>query len=185
MYVTSEIKGEVYKNLIEYAYDKCDAVMFVFRRDGFSQEDILKLNNLLNQIKKKFSNSILKMRNGSYWVFSKVGYSQLDIEGYNDPPNYDKLFDIVFLKLNDDIKFYLQSNDNLYKWLNPNFPEDISFFRNGYCWLYSVAHEEKCYIYCSNKKEYDYLKLIGVEFYENKYIPTLKKELYYEEYNLK
>ncbi len=67
-------------------------------------------------------------------------------------------------------------------WLNPNFPEDIAFFRNGYCWLYSVAHEEICDIYCENEEEYEYLKLIGIEFVDDEFVPTPKAELYYEEY---
>ena len=74
------------------------------------------------------------------------------------------------------------ANKNLYNWLNPNYPEDVAFFKDGYCWLYSVAHEDICDIYCTDEAEYDTLKEIGIEFYENKFEPTAKGQLYFEQY---
>ena len=47
---------------------------------------------------------------------------------------------ILFYKFDEDLVDFLLKNDNLYNWLNPDFPEDIAFFKDGYCWLYSVAH---------------------------------------------
>lgn len=72
MVVTNDIKDDVYKKLINYVFEKCDAVMFIFRKDGFDKQNILQLNNSLNQIKKELSLSLLKHRNGAYWVYSKV-----------------------------------------------------------------------------------------------------------------
>lgn len=40
MIVVREIKDEVYQNLIEYAYKKCDAVMFVIRKDIYVNDPI-------------------------------------------------------------------------------------------------------------------------------------------------
>ena len=75
------------------------------------------------------------------------------------------------------------SNSDLYAWLNPNYPEDISFFKDGYCWLYSVAHEEMCDIYCESVEEYNYLRSIGIEFIDDKFIEISNNELYFENYN--
>ncbi len=184
MMIINEIKNEVYKKLIDYAFEKCDAIMFVFRRDGFNQQEILELENNLKHLKNLLSDSLLKHRNGAHWVYTKVGYKQLGIENYYDPPNFDKKFDILFFKSSKEVKDYLLCNKNLYNWLNPQYPEDISFFKNGYCWLYSVAHEEMCDIYCESNEEYEYLKSMGIEFFEKKFEPTLKKYLYYEDYGL-
>ena len=70
----------------------------------------------------------------------------------------------------------------MYNWLNPNYPEDVAFFKDGYCWLYSVAHEDICDIYCTDENEYETLKEIGIEFYENKFEQTPKAQLYFEQY---
>ena len=86
-----------------------------------------------------------------------------------------------YFKLNNELKKQILNNSSLYGWCFPNYLEDICFFKNGYCWLYSVAHEKLCEIYCRDEKEYEYLKSIGIEFVNNKYIPSKNEKLYYEE----
>lgn len=184
MIVKTIIKDNVYEKLINYAFKKCDAIMFVSRKDGFAFAELEELDNTIEKVKIKFSNSIFKTRTGGYWVFTKVGNQRCGLEE-SDPPGYDKLFEVFFLKTNQPVEEYILTNKNLYQWLNPKYPEDISFFRNGYCWLYSVAHEEMCEIYCDSEEEYEYLKSIGIEFENDKFIPISKEELYYENYNIK
>jgi len=89
---------------------------------------------------------------------------------------------VYFYRFSLELKDYLLTNDNLYKWNNPHFPEDISFFKDGYCWLSSITHENLYYIFCRNDREYKHLKSIGIEFFEKKFIPTPKKDLYFEDY---
>ena len=87
-----------------------------------------------------------------------------------------------FYRFSAEIKNYLLTNKNLYAWLNPGYPEDISFFKDGYCWLYSVAHEDLCDIYCENEKEYEYLKSIGIQFWDDEFVPIIKDNYYYKNY---
>lgn len=90
---------------------------------------------------------------------------------------------ILFYKFDEDLVDFLLKNDNLYNWLNPDFPEDIAFFKDGCCcWLYSVAHEEMCVIYCSDKKEYEEMKNTEIKFYKKKFKPIPKKMFYFERY---
>ena len=49
--------------------------------------------------------------------------------------------------------------------------DNICFYKNNKCWLYSVAHEQICDIYCDSKDEFEYLKSIGVKFIEKQYNP--------------
>ncbi len=49
--------------------------------------------------------------------------------------------------------------------------EDLCLYKNEHCWLNSVSHENLCDIYCDSEQEYEYLKSIGIEFYEDHYIP--------------
>lgn len=183
MFVINDVNGKEYENLIEYAFRKCDAVMFVFRKDGFNDEEKKQLDiNKLN-LQNKLNNSFLKSRNGGYWVYTKVGYKRNGITNYSDPIDFDRMFEIQFYKFSEEVKEYLLTNKNLYNWLNPNYPEDIALFKNGYCWLYSVAHEKICNIYYESDEEYDKLCNLGIKFNEKYILP--KEERYYEEYRLK
>lgn len=55
---------------------------------------------------------------------------------------------------------------NLFEWEYPNSLEDLCFIKNDYYKFSSISHEELYDIYCENEGEYEYLKSIGVEFYE-------------------
>ena len=174
MLVMNVITDEMYEKLIEYASKRCDAVMFVFSQVPFRGNDILVLNETKEKVKKQFANSILKIRNGDYWVFSGTSYYL--------PGDAADVTEVQFYKFDDSLKEYLLSKKNFYSWCNPKFPEDIAFFKDGCCWLYSVAHEEMCVIYCSDKKEYEEMKNMGIKFYKKKFKPIPKKMFYFERY---
>lgn len=151
MLVKKNIKDETYQKLINYAYSKCDTVRFITRNDGLDEKQKYKLKSLENNLLRKLKKDFICVSEDPEWL------------KYNDyPSNLYYLYH--FYHFSDEMKNYLLTNKNLYAWLNPNYPEDISFFKDGYCLLYSVAHENLCNIYCENEKEYKYLKLIGVNF---------------------
>lgn len=177
MLVKNKIKGQVYEKLMEYANKKCDAVMFVANKSGFNENECTLLDENMKRIKQQFADLFLKSRNGRNWIFS----AKMNIHGN---PNFDDLFEILFYKFDEKLKEYMLTNKDLYDWFNPDRPEDISIFKNGYCWLYSITHEEMCDIYCEDEKEYEYLKSIGIEFWESKFTPIPQNELYYEDYGL-
>lgn len=89
---------------------------------------------------------------------------------------------IYYFKLIDDMKQEIIEKKSIFDWCYPYSMEDISFFSNGYCWLYSIAHENLCEIYCESEEEYEYLKSVGIEFVDECYIPISKDDLYYEKY---
>lgn len=90
------------------------------------------------------------------------------------------IYNICFYKTSDNVKEFLLQQDRLYKFLPPNLPEDISFFRNGKCWLETVSHERIGRIYTKDEEEIKYLKQIGLKFEEYE-IP--EEDIPYEEYN--
>lgn len=170
-------RKDSYEKLIEYAYQKCNVIMFVAREDGLNYEDIKKLNKNMSLIQEKFSNSFIKELQRPLWVFHK---SQKSLLNKMSDIEFNNQFHIYFYKFTNEIKAFLLSNPNLFKWLNPEYPEDISFFKNNCCWLYSIAHEEICDIYVENEKEFKELKKIGIEFYEKEYRKASENELYFE-----
>ncbi len=114
--------------------------------------------------------------------FLEIVHEQREKEEFSDLEKFQELFEVLFYETGDEVKEYVLTNRNLYNRLNPEYPEDLAFFKDGYCWLYSVTHEEIYHIYCENKKEYEYLKSIGIEFWEKEFVPTSKKDLYFENY---
>ena len=174
MEVISDIKGKVYEDLVRYASKRCDAVMFVFCKVPFRGEKLMELEETKSKVKKKLEKSFLKDREGNEWVYTGRYYPWVG--------NKKMGSNILFYKFDEDLVDFLLKNDNLYNWLNPDFPEDIAFFKDGYCWLYSVAHEEMCVIYCSDKKEYVEMKNMGIKFYEKDFELIPKEKIYFEKY---
>ena len=181
MIITNEIKDEVYEKLINYVFNKFDAVMFVSHPLGLTKDKIKILDENITVLKEKLKLSNYKIRHSNHWVYSAVYKGP----GEDLPSELEQQFNVMFYKLDDKVKEYLLSNKDLYNWLNPEYPEDISFFKNGYCWLRSVSHEGICDIYCENEEEYEYLRSIGIRFREKEFTPTPIDKLYYEDYGLK
>ena len=67
---------------------------------------------------------------------------------------------IYYIKMTKEIQEEMLKKQSLFDWVFPTSLEDLCIFKNGYCWLYSVAHEEILDIYCENEEEYNYLKSI-------------------------
>lgn len=89
---------------------------------------------------------------------------------------------IYYMKLTKELQQEILSKNSIFDWHYPMSLENLCFFRNGYCWLYSVAHEKILDIYCENEEEYNYLKSIGVKFQINRFIPlTNQEEIHYTE----
>ena len=93
------------------------------------------------------------------------------------------LNDIYYLILNDELKSEILSKKSLYDWHYPNSLEDICFFKDGYCFLETVAHEGLCFIYCDNEAEYEYLKSIGIKFFDKEFKPTKMEKWQYSDGN--
>lgn len=80
--------------------------------------------------------------------------------------------DTYTFKLNEEIKSEILSKKSLYDWGYPDSLEDICFFKDGYCFLETITHENLCFIYCDDKEEYEYLKSIGIKIFEKEFKPT-------------
>lgn len=85
--------------------------------------------------------------------------------------NMEKGVDTYYFELNDESKSILFSKKNIYDWISPLSLEDLCLYKDDFMWLYSVAHEDICDIVCESEEEYEFLKSIGVEFWQDKYVP--------------
>lgn len=88
-----------------------------------------------------------------------------------------------FLKLTKDLQKEILSKKSVYDWCYPKSIENVCLYKDGYCWFFSVAHEEICEMHCETEKEYEYLKSLGVKFIIDKFIPSNEDYIIYENYN--
>ena len=66
-------------------------------------------------------------------------------------------------------KSFFENVKDLYGWLYPEFPEDISFYIDGELYMRSIAHERICEFYSESKELKRFLKNNGLQFCELKY----------------
>lgn len=178
--INEEVKDETYEKLIEYYIKKCDTVMFVADKRGLSLSANKKLEKNMEMMGRKLKNSIIKKIHRPYWTFHSCMFDKNSHPRVKEE-DFANLFTIYFYKTNNEVKEYLLSHKNLYTWLNPKYPEDISFFKNGWCLLSTIIHEKTIYIEVENQEEYEHLKNIGIEFNEPEFTPTPKEAMLFEE----
>lgn len=77
----------------------------------------------------------------------------------------------------------LQRPGSLYSWLSPEYPEDLSFFRDGYCWFATCSHERLAWL-CAEKHEVQCIQEVtNAEFlYDG---PCCTEAIFRETYKLK
>ena len=76
--------------------------------------------------------------------------------------------DYIF-ELNEEMIKVINEKD-LIDWKYPNSLENLCFIKDNYYIFSSISHEDDYNIYCDNEEEYEYLKSIGVEFYEDHFV---------------
>lgn len=203
-WILDEPKITVYEKLIDYALSKSDAFMLVnARREDYC--DVRNLKFILDE-RGKFENEIqyqiylksfekfkaeILIRAQIFEESSKPFLQKLQsylVKVRHKPEEWpstkcgdrsDKInFDINLYKVCREVRAYLLEPEGLYHWIYPYFPEDLCFFKDGYCWLSTSAHERNASIYTNNKDDLQDLENLGLKFkYKEQEI-----KMFYEEY---
>jgi len=116
-------------------------------------------------IQKKYTDE-LKERLGKYLVKEKHDskWTVNEVLGKKEKENNQYVFDICFYKICPEVeKFLLESVDSLYAFDPPYLPEDIAFYKDGYCWFYTVTHEERCDMDIKTIEECNYIENMGIK----------------------
>lgn len=77
----------------------------------------------------------------------------------------------------------LRQPGSYFAWRYPLYPEDLSFFRRGRCWLYASSHEQYVEVFPRDIHEYRFLVEMGVPLGEP-YAWVPESELFWEDYTL-
>lgn len=142
MFIITDPKSDIYKNLIDLAFDICDEFILVVRKDAG-----LNLNDYGKLVLEKLSSSLKEVKEQSEWIGTKL-YSETAFVYYYNTDNEAR-------------KIIKEASNSLHSWVQPNLPEDLSFIKNNSPWLINTTHEHESYIKTDDKEEIN--KILNIE----------------------
>lgn len=144
-----EPKEEIYKNLINYALRNCDTFMFFTCNYKKSDEYETHMERFIQG----FLPYLIKVRHNGEHQTQWPGTISLDKRHEHN---------FMFFRTNPKLFDLLIQPGRLYNWRDDSYPEDLCFFRKGYCWLSTTAHENMAGITTEDRAEFIALESMGV-----------------------
>ncbi len=127
-----EPRGAQYKRLINHCCQHSDAVLMMFMVFKY---DVDHEAEIIQKTRQQLAPHRIKTRSDP----NRPGTVSQDTRN---------TYMIDLYTANSDIQAYLLSVDGLFDWQLPHLPEDISFFKDGKCWLATCSHEKLAWLSC-------------------------------------
>lgn len=182
--IHGNISAENYRKIVESAFAHSDAAMMVYSTDGYDREDeeriMEKRAMLMPYILHTRNNSECTPENPDFcWPGTTSGYlDPLDpaaVFFYENMREYADTYELT-----DFVKDFILSVDGFYNWTHRcGNPEDLSFFKDGYCWMFVTAHEGEIRIY---EHEDEFISLFNGMQLQYWIHVAPKPKLFYEPY---
>ena len=151
-YYIGELNERIqYTKFIDYMAAHSDAfsvVYFKYRNSERTKKSTLAIKNQLDRYK-------LFSQNVNRWP----GTETMNELGHT--------YRLVVYRCAEDTADILKSVDNLYAWDYPRFPMDLAFYRDGYAWFSSCAHEWLSWFYTNDEKAVEELSACGISVKED------------------
>lgn len=148
-------------DLWNFVFKKCNQFSFRFPNYNHSTSNTMKIKYNDNaQIDQAFCNYLEKNSN----LINECNKYQYLIEKsitnkyYAD--KYSNLSIVYCCKIFDYLKDTVRRNPNLFEWLEPDLPEDLSFLINGKLFVYVCSHEDICIFYVNAADKAEILNII-------------------------
>lgn len=125
-----------YANFIKYMLSKSDYFSLI----DFRYKKNEPLKNKSKRIFELLKNNKIGAQYATKWPGTEIA-------------DKDHFYKIVFYKSNIEAHKALTIVDNIFEWYYPNAPMDLCFYRQGYCWYESIAHETEAYLYVDDVTE--------------------------------
>lgn len=202
--IRDELELESYNRLISYALSKSDAFMLVTYR-YIENKKLMTQHHFKKTCKNdksrimKYYDEVKRKKRKDAAIFIKSTEPLLRrlkpflIKTRNYPtvwPSANVIFyddytsvDICTYKACEEVKPYLMETKGLFNWKYPYYSDDLCFFKGGYCWFSTLAHEEYACIYVEDSKDVEKIKEFIVNFDVNK-CNEEDVDLFYEKYRL-
>ena len=137
--IASEPKNDVYRHLIDLAFDLCDRFTLVVYEET-------KLDDKGKSILEKLNDHLMEMKKQSEWPGTILCDQFAYVYYYRASPEAREIIKEV-------------SNSLYSSWIWPL--EDLSFYKNGKPWLVNTAHEKISYILSDDESEID--RIMSIE----------------------
>lgn len=137
------LNATTYKKLVMFLYGKCDIITFLVPELTYS------IGNFIKELEPFVIKNYMSVEYCGRFTEDVYNIYQMNFDYY--------IVDYLYIEL------------NLYKWIYPNLPEDLCFYRNGKCFVKTISHEKLCFIYTDDSKEIEDLRKIGLNFIEMPY----------------
>ena len=172
-----DISKKQYRDLILYLLKKCEFFTFclpdfgklITVSDGERTAQRLDDGSAFISYKNKVMPEIEKLSTHLVQVYES------EIYGLNE---YDREREIYVVKIDDSLDASFFDNHSLYDWRYPGFPEDICFYKDGKCFMETVAHEQLSFFYFTDEELESFLQEKNIEYWiedDFKYISILLK----------
>lgn len=164
--------AEKYKNFIDFALSVSDSIAFHIVHYDVLSPEMLKMREDYQKSHPEESSDDIVVNHEYYEKMAKIikpieeaiiskenAFSYL---GYG----YGYLCETYIIDAqHPSVRKLLLIADSMFGWKYPDLPEDVSFFRQGKCWLRNVAHENMMFFENITNYEFELLCKIGVELY--------------------
>ena len=157
-YDHTDISGNQYTNLMNWALDHSDSVMLVYRYRG-DNDYWQKLNSIRYILSE---HQIYSRSTPEEWPGTRLGSSC----AWSDLSEPDPNLYIDFYAITPEIRQYVLSAGHIQGWLTPNRPEDIAFFIKGKCWFFTTIHEYYYTVCGLHPGTREKLESLGIQFDE-------------------
>lgn len=137
-----------YNALIIYLYNCCDTLSFLIPDYDYAED--IKYEDNIELFMSAIEPYIIKNYQSNEYCGSKTGGK----------------YNIYHVTFDENVIGPLCAGLHLYNWIYPYLPEDLCFYKEGKCYLSSVAHEKLCWIYTEDEDEIKALKETGLKFTE-------------------
>ena len=170
--ILSDIEKKQYDLFIKFMLKKCDIFTFFlpnFGKEVVAVDNIFKFpNDEIGTI--KYNHSYTDFQSYKKRVSERIDLiSNNIIKKFNDVKYCGDVYtydcEIYIVKINKFLNIDFFSSHSLFDWKYPFLPEDICFFKEGKCFMRSIAHEQMCFIYDTEDKIISFLDDIGLDYW--------------------
>lgn len=155
--ITKDQVGDVFRNMMQYAIDRSDAVMFVF---SHMQSETMpkRRRESWEGIRERFAKDRIKTRSDPQWPgtnLTKVAHKW---------PTKDITYVDVY-RLSPEIKKFLMTPESLFAgWEMSQYPNDPAWLKDQFAWFETTIHEWGASMYLDNPADFQRLKDMGVQY---------------------
>lgn len=167
---SKDVAGERYKELLQYLLEHSDAFQVVISHNRVRSKPPAGSKRFLEA-----------PRSDKIGGWSKTGDYELPLtEGTTSPGKYCTT---AMFQVSKNSYHALETPSSFFSWYLPQYPEDLSFYRDGTCW-FALCSQEKLLWFCGSKDDAKRIEeLFGIPFERGE--SCTECDLYHEAYTLR